>query len=163
MKFTNSSRSSQPAHTPKQTESNKKKQQNNNDEVTKPKTIWYWWWRERNNFVRTLTEEHNTAEDVSRDADAEDEGIEVAEHGILYGGESLKSNNVIGVVPRNIVVRVTIVFAVVKVEFNLHCRRYSILDFGGDSAHNTALMPLLFVCSFGFREQTSSSKAPVYS
>ena len=29
-------------------------------------------------IIRTLAEEHDTVEDVSRDADAEEEGIEVA-------------------------------------------------------------------------------------
>ena len=35
--------------------------------------------------IRTLTEEHDTVEDVSRDADEEDEGIEIADQDGLYG------------------------------------------------------------------------------
>ena len=77
-------------------------------------------------LLRTLTKEHNTAENVRRDADAEDEGIEVAGEDALYVGESLEGNDVIGIVPRNKVVFVTISFAVTMVDLNLHYRLHFI-------------------------------------
>ena len=67
-----------------------------------------------------MTEEHDTVEEVNRDANAEDEGSEVAYENIFYDGESLKGNNIIGVVPRNKVVYVSIVFAVSTVHLTLH-------------------------------------------
>ena len=66
-------------------------------------------------MIRTLTEEHDTVEDVSRDADAEDEGIQIAKTEVLYGCERLEGDDVIGVVPGNKAVYVTIAFAVTKV------------------------------------------------
>ena len=66
-----------------------------------------------------MTEEHDTVEDVSRDADAEEDGIEVADEDVLYGEESLEGDDVIGVVPRNEAVYVTIAFAVTAVHWNL--------------------------------------------
>ena len=67
-----------------------------------------------------MTEEHNAAEDVSRDANAEYDGIEVAGEDVLYGGESLKGDDIIGVVPRNEAAHVTITFAVTVVALSLH-------------------------------------------
>ena len=67
-----------------------------------------------------MTEEHNTVEDVSRDADAEDDGVEVAAEDVLYGGVSLIGDDVIGVVPRNKAIRVTTVFDVTAVHLDLH-------------------------------------------
>ena len=64
-----------------------------------------------------MTKEDNTVEDIRRNADAEDEGIDVADEDVLYVGECLKGDDVIGVVPRNKAVCVNIVFAVTK---NLH-------------------------------------------
>ena len=77
-------------------------------------------------MIRTLTAEHDTVEDVSRDADAEDEGIQIAAAEVLNGCVSLKGDDVIGVVPGNKAVYVTIVFAVTKVHWNLHHRRQCI-------------------------------------
>ena len=77
-------------------------------------------------MTRTLTEEHDTGEDVSRDADAEEEGIQIAAAEVLYGSVSLQGDNVIGVVPRNIVVYVAIDVGVTIVHWNLHCRRHCI-------------------------------------
>ena len=71
-------------------------------------------------MIRTLTEEHDTVEDVSRNADAEDEGIKVADEDVLYDKESLNADDVIGVVPRNKVVCVTVAFAVTIIDLNLH-------------------------------------------
>ena len=68
-------------------------------------------------MTRTLTEEHDTTEDVGRNADTEDKGIDVADEDVLYVGECLKGDDVIGVVPRNKAVCATIVFAIIK---NLH-------------------------------------------
>ena len=51
--------------------------------------------------IRTLTEEHDTAEDIGRHTDEEDEGIDVAIDDVVYCGESLEGDDVIGVVPRN--------------------------------------------------------------
>ena len=75
-------------------------------------------------MIRTLTEEHDTVEDVSRDADAEDEGIQIAKTEVLYGCERLEGDDVIGVVPRNKAVYVTIAFAVTKVHKKPNCRRH---------------------------------------
>ena len=94
---------------------------------------------------RTLTEEDDTVEDVSRDADAEDEGIEVADDDVLRGGESLKGDDVIWVVPRNEVVYVTIAFAVTMVHFNLHCRRNCIVSVTQRKCHHTAVFHVCFI------------------
>ena len=68
-----------------------------------------------------MTEEDDTVEDVSRDADEEDDGVEVAEEAVVYGDESLIADDVVGVVPRN--KAVTMVFAVTVVNLNLpYCR-----------------------------------------
>ena len=74
---------------------------------------------ERKTGIRTLTEEDDTVEDISRDADAEDDGVEVANKDVLYGGKSLKGDDVVGVVPRNKAVYVTVIDAMVCL--NLHC------------------------------------------
>ena len=66
-----------------------------------------------------MTEEYNTVEDVSRDADKEDDGVEVADEDVVYGGEHLIGDDVVGVVPRNIAVYVTVIDAMVCL--NLHC------------------------------------------
>ena len=82
-----------------------------------------------------MTEEDDTVEDVSRDADAEEDGIDVAEDDVLYGQESLNGDDVIGVVPRNKVVSVTVAFAVTVVHLNLHCRRHWNRDLAVASIH----------------------------
>ena len=82
-----------------------------------------------------MTEEHDTVEDVSRDADADDEGIQVAKVYMFYGQESLKGDNVIGVVPRHKVVCVTIAFGVTIIHWNLHFRRHWYCDLAGVSPH----------------------------
>ena len=65
-----------------------------------------------------MTEEHDTVDDVSRNADAEDDRVEVADENVFYDGKSLKGDNVVGVVPRNKTVYVTIAFAVTTVGLN---------------------------------------------
>ena len=50
---------------------------------------------------------HNTVEDVSRDADEEDDGVEVADEDVVYGGQSLIGDDVVGVVPRSKAIHVT--------------------------------------------------------
>ena len=77
-------------------------------------------------MIRTLTAEHDTVEDVSRDADAEDEGIHIAADEVHQGPDSLKGDDVIGVVPRNKGVCVTIVCVVTTVRWNLHYRRHGL-------------------------------------
>ena len=67
-----------------------------------------------------MAEKHDTVEDVSRDADAEDDGVEVAAEDVLYGGVTLIGDDVIGVVPRNKAVCVTTVFDVTVVHLDLH-------------------------------------------
>ena len=68
-----------------------------------------------------MTEEHDTVEDVSRDADEEDDGVEIAEEDVVHGGECLIGDDVVGVVPPN--KAVTMVFAVTVVNLNLlYCR-----------------------------------------
>ena len=67
-----------------------------------------------------MTEEHNTVEDVSRHADAKDDGVKVAVDDILYGGISLIGDDVIGIVPRNKAICVTKAVAVTVVELSLH-------------------------------------------
>ena len=76
---------------------------------------------ERKTGIRTLTEEDDTADDVSRDADAKADGVEVAGEDVLHGGESLKGDDVVGVVPRTKAVYVTAVFALTTVDVKLHC------------------------------------------
>ena len=72
-----------------------------------------------------MTEEHDTVEGVNRDADEEDDGIEVAEEAVVYGDESLIADDVVRVVPRN--KAVTMVFAATVVNLNhpncRHCVR----------------------------------------
>ena len=58
-----------------------------------------------------MTKDHDTVEDVGRNADAEVDGTEVADEDLLYGGDSLKGDDVIGVVPRNKMFRVSKDFA----------------------------------------------------
>ena len=87
-----------------------------------------------------MTEEDDTVEDVSRDADAEEEGINVAKEDVLYGQESVNGDDVIVVVPRNKGVYVTIAFAVTMVHLNLHCRRLCISDLAGVLPHTGYFM-----------------------
>ena len=90
--------------------------------------------------IRTLAKEDDTVDDVSRDSDAEEEGIEVAKEGVLYGGDRMNGDDVIGVVPRNEVVNVTVAFAVTMVHFNLHYRRHGICSLMGVSPHRCYFM-----------------------
>ena len=69
-----------------------------------------------NGRTRTLTEEDDTAEDVGRHANDEDEGIEIADEDIVHGGVGLKGDDVIRVVPRN---KLVIVFAVIVVYLDI--------------------------------------------
>ena len=71
---------------------------------------------ERKTGIRTLTEEDDTAEDVGRHAEDEDEGVEIAEEDVVHGGVGLKGDDVIGVVPRN---KLVIVFAVTVVYLDI--------------------------------------------
>ena len=80
---------------------------------------------ERKTGIRTLTEEDDTADDVSRDADAKADGVEVAGEDVLHGGESHKGDDVVGVVPRNKAAHVTMAFVVTGVQLNFHCLSYS--------------------------------------
>ena len=58
-----------------------------------------------------MTEEDDTAEDVGRNADDEDEWIEIAEEDVVHGGVGLKGDDVIRVVQRNkLVFAVTVVY-----------------------------------------------------
>ena len=66
---------------------------------------------ERDKGMWTVTKEHDTVEDVGKNADAEDDRVEVADESLLYGGDSLKGDGVIGVVLRNKMFRVTKDFA----------------------------------------------------
>ena len=91
-------------------------------------------------MIRTLTAEHDTVEDVSRDADAEDEGIQIAAAEVLYGCVSLQGNDVIGVVPGNKAVYVTIAFAVTKVRWNLHHRRHGLRNLAEVSLNSCYFM-----------------------
>ena len=74
---------------------------------------------------KTLAEEHDTVKHVSRNSDDEDYAIDVAVDDVVYGGESLKGDDVVGVVPWNKTVHVTISFAVtvvdLKIDYRLHC------------------------------------------
>ena len=77
-----------------------------------------------------MTEEYNTVEDVSRDADKEDDGVEVADEDVVYGGEHLIGDDVVGVVPRNKDIHVTAAVAFTVVILNLsyfsHCNLLNI-------------------------------------
>ena len=69
-----------------------------------------------------MTKEDDTVEDVSWDADAEDDGIEVANKDVLYGGKSLKGDDVVGVVPRNKAVYViAVLHSLTTIDVNFHC------------------------------------------
>ena len=68
-----------------------------------------------------MTEEDDTAEDVGRHADDEDEWIEIAEEDVVHGGVGLKGDDVIRVVPRN---KLVIYFSVTMVYLDLSNWRY---------------------------------------
>ena len=70
--------------------------------------------------IGTLTEEDDTAENVGRDTNDEDERIDVAHEDVLCGGESLKSDDAIRVVPRKKQFFVTKAFVVTVVDWSLH-------------------------------------------
>ena len=91
-------------------------------------------------MIRTLTAEHDTVEDVSRDADAEDDGIQIAKDEVLYGRVSLNGDDVIGVVPWKKGVYVTIPFAVIVIHWNIHYRRYCIYNLAEVSVHRCYFM-----------------------
>ena len=76
-----------------------------------------------------MTEEHDTVDDISRDASAEEKGVEVADQDVRYGDESLKADDVVGVVPRNEAVYVIVIFAVTVVDSNLRCHYHGICNF----------------------------------
>ena len=73
-----------------------------------------------------MTEEDDTVEDVSRDADDEDDGVEVADEDVVYGGQSLIADEVVGVVPRNKAVDVIRAVAFTVVILNLRYLRHCI-------------------------------------
>ena len=69
-----------------------------------------------------MTKEDDTVEDVSWDADAEDDGIEVANKDVLYSGKSFKGDDVVGVVPRNKAVYViAVLHSLTTIDVNFHC------------------------------------------
>ena len=74
-----------------------------------------------------MTEEDDTAQDVGRNADDQDQGVEIAEEDIVQGSVSLKGDDIIRVVPWNKLVYVIIAFAVTVVSLKLsnrcHCIR----------------------------------------
>ena len=74
-----------------------------------------------------MTEEDDTVGDVSRDADEEDDAVEVANEDVAYGGGSLIGDDVVGIVPRNKAVDVTRAVAFTVIILNLryfsHCIR----------------------------------------
>ena len=82
--------------------------------------------------VRTLTVEHDTVEDVSRDAEAEDERVDITNEDVLNGGESLKGDDVVGVVPRN---KAVCVATATVVDLNFRYERHSICTLPGGSLH----------------------------
>ena len=73
-----------------------------------------------------MTEEDDTVEDVSRDADEEDDGVEIAEEDVVHGGECLIGDDVVGVVPRNKAVDVTRSVAFTVIILNLRYFRHCI-------------------------------------
>ena len=73
-----------------------------------------------------MTEEDDTAEDVGRHADDEDEWIEIAAEETVDGGVSLKGDDVIRVVPWNKPVSVIRAFAVTVIYLKINDRRYCI-------------------------------------
>ena len=73
-----------------------------------------------------MTEEDDTVDDVSRDADEEDDGVEVADEDVGYGGGSLIADDVVGVVPRNKAVHVTRAVAFTVIILNLRYFRHCI-------------------------------------
>ena len=73
-----------------------------------------------------MAEEHDTVKHVSRDSDDEDYAIYVAVDDVVYGGVSLISDDVVGVVPWNKTVHVTIAFAVTVIDFKIHYRLHCI-------------------------------------
>ena len=73
-----------------------------------------------------MTEEDDTAEDVGRHADDEDERIEIAEEDVVHGGVGLKGDDVIRVVPWNKFVYVIIAFAITVVRLKLNNRCHCI-------------------------------------
>ena len=73
-----------------------------------------------------MAEEHDTVKHVSRNSDDEDYAIDVAGDDVVYGGVSLKGDDVVGVVPWNKTVHVTIAFAVTVVDLKTHYRLHCI-------------------------------------
>ena len=67
-----------------------------------------------------MAEEHDTVKHVSRHSDDEDYAIDVAVDDVVYGGVSLKGDDVVGVVPWNKSVHVTIAFAVTVIDLKIH-------------------------------------------
>ena len=76
-----------------------------------------------------MTEEHDAVEAVGWNADDEDNRIDVADKDVVYGDESLKADDVVGVVPRNKAVYVIVIFAVTVVDSNLRCHYHGIRNF----------------------------------
>ena len=73
-----------------------------------------------------MTEEDDTVEDVSRDADEEDDGVDVADEDVVKDGGSLIADEVVGVVPRNKAVDVIRAVAFTVVILNLRYLRHCI-------------------------------------
>ena len=75
-----------------------------------------------------MTEEHDRVENVSRDADEEDDGVEVADEDVVYGGQSLIGDDVVGVVPRSKAIHVTTAVAFTVVILSLSYFRHCICN-----------------------------------
>ena len=101
-----------------------------------------------------MTEEHDTVEDVSRDADEEDDGVEVADEDVSYCGGSLIADDVVGVVPRNKAVHVTRAVAFTLIILNLRYFRHCIRNLLGISPLQIFCLPP-FPAESAVNEQSS--------
>ena len=91
-----------------------------------------------------MTEEDDTVEDVSRDADDEDDGVDVADEDVVKDGESLIADDVVGVVPRSKAIHVTTAVAVTVVILNLCYFRHFIRDLLSISPPQIFCLPPFF-------------------
>ena len=91
-----------------------------------------------------MTEEDDTVQDVRRDADEEHNGIAVAEDDVVYDGVSLVGDDVVGVVPLNKAVYVTVTFAVIVVDANLPYCRHCVRNQGDHITSCDILFSFLF-------------------
>ena len=101
-----------------------------------------------------MTEEHNTVENVSRNTNEEDDGVEVADEDFVYGGEGLIADDVVGVVPRNKAVHVTRAVAFTVIILNLRYFRHCIRNLLSISPPQIFCLPL-FPAESAVSEQSS--------